>query len=123
MVVSKPSLAESHIFQAPLLTRLSTFGLPIVPSVEESRGSLPVPASIRGLAFLSQLAVFKDLIPGYRIRQLTILEEAERVRDDVKRLREGEKLLVRSYKGYLKTLEGEVKRTSRHIWGTLWLTL
>ena len=47
---------------------------------------------------------------GYRIRQLTAAEEAEKVRDDVRRLREGEKMLVRNYKAYLKTLETEVKR-------------
>ncbi|WWD19680.1 hypothetical protein CI109_104142 [Kwoniella shandongensis] len=93
----------------PVLTRLSTFALRSVPSVGEVEELLPVPASIRGLAFLSQLAVFKDLIPGYRIRQLTEAEEKEKVRDEVKRLREGEKLLVRSYKGYLKMLEAEVK--------------
>jgi nucleolar complex protein 3 len=69
-----------------------------------------VPTSIRGLALLSQLAVYKDLIPGYRIRQLTGAEEAEKVRDEVRRLREGEKMLVRSYKGYLKMLENEIKR-------------
>ncbi|WWC91753.1 uncharacterized protein L201_006700 [Kwoniella dendrophila CBS 6074] len=96
----------------PVLTRLSTFALPTVPSLEDGEGNLPVPASIRGLAFLSQLAVFKDLIPGYRIRELTELEQAEKVRDEVKRLREGEKLLVKSYKGYLKMLEQEIKRRS-----------
>jgi hypothetical protein len=69
-----------------------------------------VPTSIRGLALLSQLAVYKDLIPGYRIRQLTAAEESEKVRDEVRRLREGEKMLVRSYKGYLKMLENEIKR-------------
>lgn len=69
-----------------------------------------MPTSIRGLALLSQLAVYKDLIPGYRIRQLTAAEEAEKVRDEVRRLREGEKMLVRSYKGYLKMLENEIKR-------------
>lgn len=98
---------KTKLRQAPLLTRLSTFGLPAVP-VEGV--VLPVPSSVRGLAFLSQLAVYKDLIPGYRIRPLTALEEAEKVREEVKRLREGEKMLVRSYKGYLKMLEGEVRR-------------
>ncbi|WVR00141.1 hypothetical protein IAU59_007283 [Kwoniella sp. CBS 9459] len=100
------------IDNGPVLTRLSTFALPSVPSLEDGEEPLPVPASIRGLAFLSQLAVYKDLIPGYRIRQLTEIEEAERVRDEVKRLREGEKMLVRSYKGYLKMLESEIKRRS-----------
>ena len=35
------------------------------------------------------------------------------MRDEVKRLREGEKQFLRSYKGFLKTVEGEVKRTSK----------
>ncbi|WVQ84650.1 hypothetical protein IAT38_006805 [Cryptococcus sp. DSM 104549] len=96
----------------PVLTRLSSFGLPTVPSLEENQPSLPVPASIRGLVFLSQLAVYKDLIPGYRIRALTAQEETEKVRDEVRRLREGEKMLVRSYKGYLKMLEQEIKGRS-----------
>ena len=90
--------------------RLSTWALPTVPSMDEGEKPLPVPNSIRGLAFLSQLAVYKDLIPGYRIRQLTAVEEAEKVREEVRRMREGEKLLVRSYKGYLKLLESEIKR-------------
>jgi nucleolar complex protein 3 len=89
---------------------MSTFALPSIPSLEDTTQQLPVPASIRALAFLSQLAVYKDLIPGYRIRQLTEAEDAEKVRDEVRRLREGEKMLVRSYKGYLKMLEGEIKR-------------
>lgn len=90
---------------------------------------MPVPASIRALAFLSQLAVYKDLIPGtsarhslytqltpltgYRIRELTALEESEKVRDEVRRMREGEKGLVKNYRLYLKTLETEIKREFR----------
>lgn len=81
-----------------------------MPALDTDEKPLQVPSSIRGLAFLSQLAVYKDLIPGYRIRQLTATEEAEKVRDEVRRLREGEKMLVRSYKGYLKLLENEIKR-------------
>ena len=56
--------------------------------------------------------MYKDIIPGYRIRQLTALEEAEKVRDEIKRQREGEKLLVNTYKGYLKALEAEIKARS-----------
>lgn len=98
--------------QASTITRLSTFALPTVPSPEDETAKLPNLASIRGLAFLSQLAVYKDLVPGYRIRDLTAAEEAEKVRDEVRRLREGEKMLVRSYKAYLKMLEGEIKSES-----------
>jgi hypothetical protein len=49
---------------------------------------------------------------GYRIRELTELEQAEKVRDEVRRLREGEKGLVKSYKQYLKMLEAEIKSGS-----------
>lgn len=97
----------------PTLTRLSTFALPSVPA-SDGQGSVAIPNSIRALAFLSQLAVFKDIIPGYRIRALTAAEESERVRDEVRRMREGEKMLVRNYKSYLKGLEGEIKRESRY---------
>lgn len=43
---------------------------------------------------------------------MTAIEQAEKVRDEVRRQREGENLLVKSYKGYLKILEGEIKRES-----------
>ena len=90
---------------------MSTFSLATVNSVDDG-SPLPVPAPIRGLALLSLVAVYKDIIPGYRIRQLTELEEAEKVRDEVKRQREGEKMLVKAYRGYLKSLETEVKARS-----------
>lgn len=98
--------------QLPLLTRLSTFALVKVRTPDNEGPPILVPSSIRGLAFLSQLAVYKDLIPGYRIRDLTALEQAERVKDEVRRLREGERGLVNSYKVYLKTLEAEIKHRS-----------
>lgn len=94
---------------APTITRMATFSLAEVQSPDDDGKMLPVPASIRATAFLSQLAVYKDLIPGYRIRQLTAQEDAEKVRDEVRRMREGEKALVRNYKTYLKALEVEVK--------------
>jgi len=43
---------------------MSTFALTTVKSVGEVETMLSVPASIRGLALLSQLAVYKDIIPG-----------------------------------------------------------
>lgn len=118
---------------------MSTFSLATVKGVDENQETLKVPASIRGLALLSQLAVYKDIIPGehipdvhggrlgliwvgYRIRQLTAIEQAEKVRDEVRRQREGENLLIKSYKGYLKILENEVKREFvRRSKGYIWL--
>ena len=75
------------------------------------------------ISYLVSVPIFVILMvsyqPGYRIRQLTAAEETEKVRDDVKRLREGEKLLLRNYKQYLKSLEGEIKREfALHTMGT-----
>jgi nucleolar complex protein 3 len=49
---------------------MSTFALATVKSVGEVEAMLPVPASIRGLALLSQLAVYKDIIPGKSSRMI-----------------------------------------------------
>jgi nucleolar complex protein 3 len=58
---------------------------------------------------LSQLAVFKDIIPGYRIRALTEKEKAEKVSQMVARTREWEQGLVVVYQLYLRSLEVELK--------------
>jgi nucleolar complex protein 3 len=64
---------------------------------------------VRKLAILSQLAVFKDIIPGYRIRSLTEKEKGEPVSQMVARTREWEQGLVASYQSYLRSLEAELK--------------
>jgi hypothetical protein len=60
---------------------------------------------------LSQLAVFKDIIPGYSIRELTDKEKAEKVSQMVARTREWEQGLVGVYQNYLKCLDRELKGT------------
>ena len=64
---------------------------------------------IRKLTMLSQLSVFKDIIPGYRIRELTDKEKAEKVSQMVARTREWEQGLVSLYQSYLKCLDTELK--------------
>ncbi len=64
---------------------------------------------IRKLAILSQLAVFIDIIPGYRIRALTDQEKSEKVSQQVARTREWEQGLVGVYQNYLRILEAELK--------------
>ncbi|KAI9249766.1 nucleolar complex-associated protein-domain-containing protein [Phascolomyces articulosus] len=61
--------------------------------------------TIKKLALLTQLAVYKDIIPGYRIRPLTEKEESVKVSKDVKRLREFEKTLLSNYESYIKDLD------------------
>ncbi|CAM9580999.1 unnamed protein product [Scytosiphon promiscuus] len=61
------------------------------------------------LALLSQYAVFKDIIPGYRIRVPTAAEMATKVSKDVHRMRAQEAALLKAYQGYLKALEAAVQ--------------
>lgn len=91
---------------------MSAFGFATVPNPDPAAPKINNPVSVRALAIMSLLAVFKDVIPGYRIRELTAAEEAEKVREEVRRMRDGEAGLVRSYAGFLKMLEREVKGAS-----------
>lgn len=87
---------------------MHTFSLETIttPSRSEPVGN---DVAIRKLAILSQLAVFKDIIPGYRIRTLTDKEKAEKVGQMVARTREWEQGLVLVYQSYLRGLEAELK--------------
>ncbi|KAJ7582746.1 nucleolar complex-associated protein-domain-containing protein [Mycena floridula] len=94
-----------------LLRRLHSFSLPQIstPSHPDPVVNDPI---IRKLAFLSQLAVFKDIIPGYSIRALTDKEKTEKVSQMVSRTRDWEQGLVVVYQSYLRLLEGELKTTT-----------
>ncbi|CAK5264565.1 unnamed protein product [Mycena citricolor] len=94
-----------------LLRRLHTFSLAQV-STPTHPDPVPNDPVIRKLAILSQLAVFKDIIPGYRIRALSDKEKAEKVSQMVARTREWEQGLVVVYQNYLRALEAELKAKS-----------
>ncbi|KAF3438255.1 hypothetical protein FNV43_RR21016 [Rhamnella rubrinervis] len=64
------------------------------------------------LGLLSLLAVFKDIIPGYRIRLPTEKELEMKVSKDVKKLRYFESTLLSSYKVYLQMLSALENQTS-----------
>ncbi|KAJ3733037.1 nucleolar complex-associated protein-domain-containing protein [Lentinula guzmanii] len=91
-----------------LLKRLHAFSL---PSVSTATHPEPIPNDplIQKLALLSQLAVYKDIIPGYRIRSLTDKEKSEKVSQAVARTREYEQGLVSIYQNYLRVMEVELK--------------
>ncbi|KAL5511832.1 hypothetical protein ACEPAH_5050 [Sanghuangporus vaninii] len=91
-----------------LLRRLHTFCLPQISTPTHPE---PIPNDVltRRLALLSQLAVFRDIVPGYRIRPLTDKEKAEKVSQIVQRTREFEQGLVSVYQAYLRVLESELK--------------
>ena len=58
---------------------------------------------------ISQYAVFRDIIPGYRIRPLTDKEKAEKVSQVVQRTRDYEQGLVAVYQVYLRELDAQLK--------------
>ena len=60
--------------------------------------------TIKKLGLATQLAVYKDIIPGYRIRPIAEIDQTEKVSKDVRRLRAFEQSLVSSYQAYIKDL-------------------
>jgi nucleolar complex protein 3 len=66
-------------------------------------GDSPIPA-IQKLCIVTQMTVYKDVIPGYRIRPASEEPAGEKLSKDVKRLRTYEQALVSGYQGYIKTL-------------------
>ena len=60
--------------------------------------------TIKKLGLATQLAVYKDVIPGYRIRPIAEIDQTEKVSKDVRRLRAFEQSLVGSYQAYIKDL-------------------
>lgn len=60
--------------------------------------------TIKKLALATQLAVYKDIIPGYRIRPLTDADMAAKTSKEVKKLRAFEQGLLNGYKHYVTAL-------------------
>ena len=60
------------------------------------------------LLLLSITEVFKDIVPGYKIRELTAEEKKVKVKKDTKLLRKFEAGLVKDYQTFLKHLEAIV---------------
>ncbi|MFQ6650320.1 hypothetical protein Gotur_022318 [Gossypium turneri] len=70
--------------------------------------------SIVKLGLLSLLAVFKDIIPGYRIRLPTEKELEMKVSKEVKKMRFYESTLLSAYKGFLQKLLALEKQPRFH---------
>ena len=60
--------------------------------------------TIKKLALTVQLAVYKDIIPGYRIRPLSEEDMETKVSKEVRKLRAYEQALVGGYQGYIREL-------------------
>ncbi|KAL8927522.1 MAG: hypothetical protein Q9208_002327 [Pyrenodesmia sp. 3 TL-2023] len=65
--------------------------------------------TVKKLALATQLAVYKDVIPGYRIRPHGEIHKDEKVSKDVRRLRSYEQALVSGFQTYVKELAKSAK--------------
>lgn len=65
---------------------------------------------IQRLCLVTQLAVYKDVIPGYRIRSLS--ESKEQLSKEVRNLRSYELAMVSGYQNYVKALAAFAKGSS-----------
>jgi len=77
---------------------------------------------VKKLALATQLTVFTDIIPGYRIRPLTAEEATAKVTRDVKRLRGFENSLISGYQDYINTLAELARGKEKADYGRLNLT-
>ncbi|KFR11559.1 Nucleolar complex protein 3, partial [Opisthocomus hoazin] len=64
---------------------------------------------VRKLVMVSLMEIFKDIAPSYKIRPLTEVEKATKVKKETRKLREFEEGLVSQYKFYLENLEQTIK--------------
>jgi nucleolar complex protein 3 len=62
------------------------------------------PLTVKKLALAAQAALYKDVIPGYRIRPLSEEDKTAKVSKDVRKLRDFEQSLVSGYKNYVNKL-------------------
>jgi nucleolar complex protein 3 len=60
--------------------------------------------TVRKLALLTQLTIYKDVIPGYRIRPVSQDQAGELLSKEVRRVQSYEQALVAGYQSYIKDL-------------------
>ncbi|KAL6841370.1 hypothetical protein ACP4OV_028888 [Aristida adscensionis] len=107
----KEELSAEELFEKKKV-QLAELGMAMLEDPESNIRSLNDMLSICNakdqkivkLGLMSLLAVFKDIIPSYRIRQLTEKELTVEVSKEVKKTRYYEYTLIRCYKAYLQKL-------------------
>ncbi|KAG9688355.1 nucleolar complex-associated protein 3, partial [Aureobasidium melanogenum] len=63
------------------------------------------------LCMATQLAIYRDIIPGYRIRPVSKEELKQKLSKDVRKLRNFEQMLVGGYHEYVKSLTRAAKKS------------
>ena len=70
------------------------------------------PIPVQKLVLAAQAAIYKDAIPGYRIRVYKDEDLGSKISKDVRRTRQYEHALVTGYQGYVRTLSSLAKNRS-----------
>mmetsp|Transcript_22447 Transcript_22447/g.44082 ORF Transcript_22447/g.44082 Transcript_22447/m.44082 type:complete len:772 (+) Transcript_22447:192-2507(+) len=63
---------------------------------------------VRKLSLLSLVAVFRDILPGYRIREASAAETNVKQKKEVRKLRDFERNTLQSYQAFLKIVHSEI---------------
>ena len=107
----KPQVPEpQQILEAQ--EELAKLASSINENPEENIGALKTIAAlgqskiptIQMLALMTQMTVYQDIIPGYRIRPQTEDSSKEKISKEVRQMRQFEQSLVSGYQGYVKEL-------------------
>jgi len=101
---------QSLIQKKELIAKLATT---IIETPETQMGKLKelqelctdTDITVKKLSIISVLKIYKDILPGYHIRELTEKELAIKISKEVRQLRDYEFTLLRSYQSYLQILE------------------
>lgn len=70
--------------------------------------------SVKKLSLLTQLAIYKDIIPGYRIRQKSTSEKNTKLSKEVRKLRQYETALLTNYQQYLQSLDNIIEGNKKN---------
>ncbi|QSL64747.1 hypothetical protein MERGE_002049 [Pneumocystis wakefieldiae] len=97
--------------------KLASIAQKIIENPEENIGQLKTlydmtlcsTIYIQRLGLLTQLVVYRDIIPGYSIRPLTEIEKASSVSKEIKKRRLFEESLVSNYYTYVSLLSKTIK--------------
>ncbi|KAJ4309359.1 hypothetical protein N0V84_011540 [Fusarium piperis] len=110
-VVKEPEVPESQqILEAQ--EELAKIAMAVNENPEEHVGAFKALAkigrskivAIQMLALITQMSVYKDVIPGYRIRPANEDAAKEKLSKEVRTLRQYEQALVSGYQAYIKEL-------------------
>jgi hypothetical protein len=98
------ALNQDHL---TLALHVCLLGCPSSPS-----SSVGQPLQVSKLALLSLMAIFRDILPGYKIRKLSDEELQVQVTKAVKKVRDFEMTLLKAFQAYLKLLRTSANATA-----------